>query len=646
MQSSLTSDPWIARLIGDRQRYRLEKRLGAGGMGDVFLAMDTLLGQQVALKLLKDTLVASEELRKRFEREVALCAALKSDHIVQVNDYGVTPEGYPFYVMEYLQGQTLGQLLKQQQQIGVERTMGIITQVCEGLRLAHRGVTLWRDGATASEHVKVVHRDLKPDNIFLVRTALGELVKLLDFGIAKIYNDGTEHTALTNMFLGTFHYAAPEQLEVEKDIDGRADIYSLGIILYEMLSGTDPFGFGLNIRSISGVSWALAHTSKPPVPLRSRLGSEHLSPELEAVVMRCLQKLPDERFASIEELQQALLAAVAVPQPLAPIPSQSQPPTPNVTEDPQGQNYPLPTQSSSLPPLSTPSSRQRSISTRFSRKSTLPLVGVGAVIAITVTVVAYYWLKSQTTTTVTTRDVGNSSPQAQVKDPETLNQSHLEQAKKLAAETKFKEAMTAASTIPKTSSFYSTAQRQIAQWSDSILKLATAQFQAGKLDAAIAQAQAIPATSPAYQKAQAAIVQWKKNWQVAETQFNTAQTALNTDKWQVAIDAANKVPDISFWQKKTKPIIQKAQSQIAKLEVQPTYAPPLQTLPRVSPEPAPDRQPPKVSAYNQPRQLPQPPGPASPPRQAPPARPTPVHPSGGGWENDSPPKRKWEKSHL
>ena len=170
------SDSWIGRSVGDRQRYRLDKCIGSGGMGDVFVAMDTLLGQQVALKLLKDTLVESTSLRKRFEREVAVCAALKSDHIVNVSDYGVTDEGHPFYVMEYLRGQSLGELLRQQQRLDVERTVSIITQVCEGLRKAHEGVTLWQKSASVSEHVKVVHRDLKPDNIFLVPTALGELL--------------------------------------------------------------------------------------------------------------------------------------------------------------------------------------------------------------------------------------------------------------------------------------------------------------------------------------------------------------------------------------------------------------------------------------------------------------------------------------
>ncbi|MDF5733830.1 MAG: serine/threonine-protein kinase [Rhizonema sp. PD38] len=313
--NSSHSDPWIGRLIGDRQRYRLEKRLGVGGMGDVFLATDTLLSQQVALKLLKDALVTSEELRKRFEREVRVSAALKNEHIVQVSDYGISAEGYPFYVMEYLRGQSLGQLLRREERLSIERTLSIITQVCDGLHQAHQGVTLWRNNAIGSVLLKVVHRDLKPDNIFLVSTVLGELVKILDFGIAKIREDTAEHTQLTNMFLGTYHYASPEQLEVETNIDGRADIYSLGIILYEMLSGTDPFGLGLNTRKISEISWAMAHTSKLPQPLRSQVGLSELPPELEAAVMRCLQKVPSERFASVDELKQALQAAIATQQP-------------------------------------------------------------------------------------------------------------------------------------------------------------------------------------------------------------------------------------------------------------------------------------------------------------------------------------------
>ena len=312
MKSPSQSDPWIGRLLSDGQRYRLDKRIAVGGMREIFLATDTLLDKQVALKLLKDTPVESEELRKRFEREVELCVALKSDHIVEVSDYGVTAEGYPFFVMEYLRGQSLDQLLRQKQRLPLERTVNLVAQVCDGLQFAHTGVTLRRDNATVSEQIKVVHRGLKPTNIFLVPIAVGELVKILDFGVAKIREAQAERTNLTNTFLKAYHYAAPEQLEVEKDLDGRADIYSLGIIVYEMLSGTDPFGLGLNTRKISGMSWAIAHASKPAIPLRSQPGLSQLPLELEMVVMRCLQKTPNERFASVDELKRALQAAISV----------------------------------------------------------------------------------------------------------------------------------------------------------------------------------------------------------------------------------------------------------------------------------------------------------------------------------------------
>jgi WD40 repeat protein/serine/threonine protein kinase len=310
MNSSQPLDAWSGRLIGDNQRYRIDKHIGGGGMGNVFLAMDQLLGCPVALKLLKEKL-AIGELRKRFEREVVVCVALRSQHIVQVSDYGVTAEGYPFYVMEYLHGQTLRQLLKAEKRLSAERAVQIVTQICNGLNLAHQGVDLLHPRSQVSERVKVIHRDLKPDNIFLVPTAIGELVKVLDFGIAKLRSERFEQTIATNMFLGTYRYSAPEQLNVEQGLDERADIYSLGIILYEMLSGTDPFGLKLSHSSISGVTWAVAHCSKPPIRLRQQPGCEHLSPALEAVVMQCLMKSPDDRFPSVCELQAALQAATA-----------------------------------------------------------------------------------------------------------------------------------------------------------------------------------------------------------------------------------------------------------------------------------------------------------------------------------------------
>ncbi len=312
MNSPPSANSWIGRFIGDNQRYRLDKRLGGGGMGDVFVATDTRVGNQVALKLLKDTLVASEEMRKRFEREISVCAALPSDHIVKISDCGVTPESFPFYVMEYLRGETLRHLMLREKQISESRTVSIMSQVCQGLEVAHQGVTLQREGGKSTELIKVIHRDLKPDNIFLISTDLGEWVKILDFGIAKIRDDSSDQTNITNItstFLGTFRYAAPEQIQNDQNLDAGADIYSLGIILYEMLSAADPFGLSINSRNISEASWLLAHSYEPPRPLRSQLGCEHLSPQIEAVVMKCLQKKPSDRFATVKELNQALQTA-------------------------------------------------------------------------------------------------------------------------------------------------------------------------------------------------------------------------------------------------------------------------------------------------------------------------------------------------
>jgi len=342
MDSLSISDSWIGRSIGDQQRYFIRHSIGGGSMGDVFLATDTRLGQPVALKILKGDWVGAPELHRRFEHEVALCAALKGEHVVQVSDYGITDEGYPFYVMEYLQGQTLGQLLRQLKRLPVQRAINIVTQVCEGLELAHGGVTLPSKG----DRIKVVHRDLKPENIFVIKTYLGEIVKILDFGIAKIQTEQQANTHLTQMFIGTFHYASPEQVEVRQDLDGRSDIYSLGVILYELLSGTDPFGFGEIDREMSQMSWAVAHASRPPIPLRQQPGCESFSEELEAVVMRCLQKYPGDRFPTVQALSQALQSiphsaeTVPVSIPTAQVPTQVAIPLPI----PLARPVPIPTQ--------------------------------------------------------------------------------------------------------------------------------------------------------------------------------------------------------------------------------------------------------------------------------------------------------------
>ncbi len=282
-------------------------------MGDVYKAIDIRLGKEVAIKLLNTSLTnisttAELDFKRRFERECAICAALKSENIVQVSDYGVTSDGLPFYVMEYLEGQTLAQILKQESKLSVKRTKHIMAQVFAGLSSAHEGVIFKIPGVSTDQRIKIIHRDLKPANIFLVPNALGERAKLIDFGVAKIKSIHTENPNLTNCFLGTHHYSAPEQFDGQEHIDERSDIYCLGIILYEMLTGVDPFGLKSQAQKITGESWIKAHLLSEVQPLRSQPDCEHVSRELEHIVMRCLEKRPDLRFPSVEALAQALNA--------------------------------------------------------------------------------------------------------------------------------------------------------------------------------------------------------------------------------------------------------------------------------------------------------------------------------------------------
>ncbi|MBC7882084.1 MAG: CHASE2 domain-containing protein [Anaerolineae bacterium] len=309
---------WLGRTVGLGDRYLINSRLGEGGMGEVYIALDRTIGRDVALKILRANVNAeSLGLQKRFEKEVKVSAALRSNNIVQVNDYGTTVEGFPFYVMELLQGKSLGQVLKKEKCLSLNRSIGIMKQVCEGLSLAHQGITMVSSSGN-KELVKVVHRDLKPDNIYLVPIGIGELVKILDFGIAKTVSqteeDGEDRTDLTmGGFVGTSRYAAPEQWRGQRNLDHRADIYSLGIIFYEMLSGNNPFGIDQEEAYSAPALWYEGHVLREAKPISAQAGCENLSLEVEAIIMRCIAKSPDQRFNSIDELLASLNAIALSP---------------------------------------------------------------------------------------------------------------------------------------------------------------------------------------------------------------------------------------------------------------------------------------------------------------------------------------------
>ncbi|MBD2576617.1 serine/threonine-protein kinase [Oscillatoria sp. FACHB-1406] len=285
----MIQDPNSGRLLANR--YKLVELAGKGAMGQVYRAEDLLLGSvTVAVKFLAQTLL-NQKMRDRFVREATVCALLaeKSIHIVRVRDYGVDERDIPYYVMEFLEGNNLSDIIKTQR-LTITRFIALTRQICLGLEAAHQGITFNREIA------KIVHRDIKPSNILILPdTTLGELVKILDFGIAKLIEANQEQT---HSFMGTLAYCSPEQIE-GKELDNRSDIYSLGIMMYEMLSGEMPIlpatpSFG---------GWYKAHHNTPPKSFPPEL---KIPSELEALIHQCLAKDPSQRPQSASEILSAL----------------------------------------------------------------------------------------------------------------------------------------------------------------------------------------------------------------------------------------------------------------------------------------------------------------------------------------------------
>jgi serine/threonine-protein kinase len=300
-QEPMKTDPNLGRVLSNR--YRLVELAGKGAMGRVYRAEDTLLGGvTVAVKFLAQTLL-NQRMRDRFEREATICALLaeKTLHIVRVKDYGVDSHDVPYYVMEYLEGENLSEMIKVQR-LSLPRFLRMMQQVCRGLECAHKGI-LFR-----GEPSIIIHRDIKPSNILMVQdSTLGELVKLLDFGIAKLVEANRDQT---HSFMGTLAYCSPEQME-GKELDNRSDIYSLGITMYEVLTGEMP----LLPENNSFGGWYKAHHEFKPLPIPREYGTP---PELSQLIMRCLAKNPAARPQTvgeiIEVIESLLSATTQTPQ--------------------------------------------------------------------------------------------------------------------------------------------------------------------------------------------------------------------------------------------------------------------------------------------------------------------------------------------
>jgi len=278
-------------------KYRVDEVLGRGAMGVVVAATHLQLGERVALKFLRYRSKAgvTDDFQSRFKREARVSAKLKNEHITRVIDVGVWQAHVPYMVMDHLTGTDLRQILKTSGQLPVATAIDYTVQLCEGIAEAHAH--------------GVVHRDLKPSNLFVTRRPDGsELVKILDFGISKWSADETELDELTQtgVVLGSPKYMAPEQLFGSSEVDARADVWSIGAILYEMLSGRPPFDQPTFTKICAELS-----TDRPPEPFAAKRSD--VPSELEAVVMRCFEREPSRRVHDVATLAGDVLAAVKAP---------------------------------------------------------------------------------------------------------------------------------------------------------------------------------------------------------------------------------------------------------------------------------------------------------------------------------------------
>jgi serine/threonine protein kinase len=268
--------------------YRVIELLGKGGMGYVYRAEHVKLGREVALKLLRNDYASRRDAVSRFFQEARTVNRVRHRNIVDVTDFVELDDGTTYIVMELLTGTSLGAWA--QGGVDLARAFAVLIQICDGLGAAHQ--------------VGVVHRDLKPDNVIVVPTPDGgELVKLLDFGVAKLLNRDDEDVGFqtaAGSVIGTPAYMSPEQAG-GMVIDARSDIYSLGAIMYELFTGQPMF------RGRSFGEYVRKHLTEMPVPPHETPGGAGIDPRLEALIVRCLDKDPDQRFAHISELREALL---------------------------------------------------------------------------------------------------------------------------------------------------------------------------------------------------------------------------------------------------------------------------------------------------------------------------------------------------
>src|SRR5437588_1110091 len=280
------------------ERYQLQDHIGRGGMATIYRGRDLRMDRVVAIKVLRDVYSTDPKFVTRFQREAKTASSLQHPNIVQVYDYGQTDGNY-FIVMELVEGTDLRRYLRSRGVLDIDRAVIIAHDVALGLGAAHRR--------------QIVHRDVKPQNVLVGRDGS---IKLTDFGIASVYKDiNAERLTTTGMTLGTVQYYAPEQAQGEI-VNPAADVYALGIVMYEMLTGRTPFEIATR------VAVAMQHIQDPPLA-PSQL-NPNIPPALEEIILRCLEKAPEMRYRDGTLLARALESrgdselAETVPGPLTP----------------------------------------------------------------------------------------------------------------------------------------------------------------------------------------------------------------------------------------------------------------------------------------------------------------------------------------
>jgi serine/threonine-protein kinase len=290
LKSANPSGDLIGQVIADR--YHVTKKLGEGGMGAVYLAEHVKMGRKSAIKVMSASMSQDADAVSRFNREANNASRIQHPNICAIYDFGETPDGLMYLAMEFIEGNSLNEILKKSGPMSLQRATSILKQTAEALHVAHEG--------------GIVHRDLKPDNIMIAQQGGKDLVKVVDFGIAKAVggDESGQKVTKTGLVVGTPEYMSPEQLSGDK-LDGRSDLYSLALVYYRMITGTLPF------QAETSQETMIKRLTDEPMPLRQAYPTGNFPPALQQAMDRALARYAAERYSDAVEFANDVQAAIA-----------------------------------------------------------------------------------------------------------------------------------------------------------------------------------------------------------------------------------------------------------------------------------------------------------------------------------------------